>query len=222
MRLTALALLALPACDQDRYLCGPGTHVEGEWCVVDDEDPRPDTDDTDDTDDTGDGGTDSGRDDSATDTGDDTGSAEPARLVINEFMASNDTRVSDEAGEFDDWLEIYNAGGQAMPLDAVSLTDDTETLDLYTFPAGSSLGPGEWTFVWCDQQTDQGDNHANFTLQSAGDRVLLVRDPLGDAEVLDDVQWTDMATEVAAARYPDGSSSWVETENVTPGAANQE
>ncbi|MBM4392047.1 MAG: lamin tail domain-containing protein [Deltaproteobacteria bacterium] len=213
-------LALMLACAEGRYLCGPGTQVEGDWCVASE-----DTRDPANTDDTGtesdaDGDTDA---DTDTDTDTDTGEEpEPARLVINEFMASNDTKVYDEASEYDDWLEIYNAGGQPMALDDVSLTDDTATLDLYTFPAGSSLGPGEWIFVWCDQTPDQGGNHANFTLQSAGDRVLLVRDPLGSAEVLDDVEWTDMAAEVAAARYPDGSDDWVITENVTPGAANGE
>lgn len=217
-------LALMLACADGRYLCGPGTHVDGDWCVANEDTGGPaDTDDTD-TESDADSDSDSDSDsDADSDTDTDTGEEpEPARLVINEYMASNDTKVYDEASEYDDWLEIYNAGGQSMALDNVSLTDDTETLDLYTFPAGSSLGPGEWTFVWCDQAPDQGDNHANFTLQSAGDRVLLVRDPLGSAEVLDEVEWTDMAAEVAAARYPDGGDDWVITENVTPGAANRE
>lgn len=31
-------------------------------------------------------------------------------LCINEFLASNGSCGSDQAGEYDDWLEIYNAG----------------------------------------------------------------------------------------------------------------
>lgn len=217
-------LALILACTDGRYLCGPGTHVEGDWCVPNDDTGGPaQTNDTDTGDTEGDTDTDSDTDsDSDSDSGDTGEEPEPARLVINEYMASNDTKVYDEASEYDDWLEIYNAGGTSMPLDDVSLTDDSETLDLYTFPEGSSLGPGEWAFVWCDQTPSQGDNHANFTLQSAGDRVLLILDPSGDAKVLDSVEWTDMEAEVAAARYPDGSEEWVTTENVTPGAANRE
>ena len=29
-------------------------------------------------------------------------------LFINEFMASNDSTIADEAGEYDDWIEVYN------------------------------------------------------------------------------------------------------------------
>jgi len=34
--------------------------------------------------------------------------SEPVTLFINEFLASNDTCCSDEEGEFDDWVELYN------------------------------------------------------------------------------------------------------------------
>ena len=31
-------------------------------------------------------------------------------LFINEFMASNETTIADEYGDFDDWIEIFNWG----------------------------------------------------------------------------------------------------------------
>lgn len=38
-----------------------------------------------------------------------------AQLFINEVMPSNKTIIPDETGQFDDWIEIYNAG--ANPID---------------------------------------------------------------------------------------------------------
>ena len=35
-------------------------------------------------------------------------------LAINEFMASNETAAADEFGEFEDWVEIYNYGADAI------------------------------------------------------------------------------------------------------------
>ena len=29
-------------------------------------------------------------------------------IVINEFMADNGTTITDPAGEYDDWIELYN------------------------------------------------------------------------------------------------------------------
>ena len=45
-------------------------------------------------------------------------------LFINEFMADNDSIVPDEYGQYDDWLEIYNAGSTAVDLGGMYLTDD--------------------------------------------------------------------------------------------------
>ena len=154
----------------------------------------------------------------------DTGDTEPSppRVVINEYMASNDEKAADELGEFDDWVEVYNAGGRQADLSEISLTDDSEVPGLYRFPAGSTLAPGAFVVVWADGTPEQGDYHAAFTLQSAGDRIVAIRDPDGAAVVLDDVSYTEMLAEVSAARFPDGSDTWVTTENVTPGTANEE
>ncbi len=214
-----LPALLLFAC-ADRYLCGPGTVVEGEWCVREEEAGGDsdstagiDTADTFDTAETGD----------TSETGD-TGDTEPSppRVVINEYMASNDEKAADELGEFDDWVEVYNAGGRQADLSEISLTDDSEVPGLYRFPAGSTLAPGAFVVVWADGTPEQGDYHAAFTLQSAGDRIVAIRDPDGAAVVLDDVSYTEMLAEVSAARFPDGSDTWVTTENVTPGTANEE
>ena len=31
------------------------------------------------------------------------------RIFINELMAKNDAAVADNAGEYDDWVEVYNS-----------------------------------------------------------------------------------------------------------------
>ena len=37
-------------------------------------------------------------------------------LVINEFMASNDSIIQDPQGQYEDWVEIYNYGTGAIDL----------------------------------------------------------------------------------------------------------
>ena len=37
-------------------------------------------------------------------------SAPPPAVRVNEFLADNDNVIADEWGEFDDVLELYNAG----------------------------------------------------------------------------------------------------------------
>ena len=35
-------------------------------------------------------------------------------LVINEFLASNNNNITDNFGEHEDWIEIYNPGNMAV------------------------------------------------------------------------------------------------------------
>ena len=47
-------------------------------------------------------------------------------LVINEFMADNETTVEDpaEPGEYPDWIELYNGSDETVILNGLFLTDD--------------------------------------------------------------------------------------------------
>ena len=60
--------------------------------------------------------------------------AQPFSLFINEFMASNTQTVTDEAGEYDDWLEIYNANEYSISLQNFYLTDDFTKPTQWAFP----------------------------------------------------------------------------------------
>ncbi len=212
-------IFALVACEPtDRFFCGPGTHVDGDWCIPDSADTA--SGDTADTD----TGTDTGSDtaDTGGDTGDDTGDTAdsggdgPARVVINEFMADNDGLVADELGEFDDWVEVYNAGGRPADLERISLSNDPAELTLYTFPAGSTLGPGEFAYVWTDSAADQGEMHASFKLGNEGGAIVLS----AAGAIIDELTYDAATVDVGRARIPDGGDTWQDTTNVTPGAAN--
>lgn len=45
-----------------------------------------------------------------------------AQLYINEWMSDNDNYLMDQAGEYDDWFEIYNAGSVAINLEGYFLS----------------------------------------------------------------------------------------------------
>jgi len=64
------------------------------------------------------------------------GSSPTQGLFINEFMADNGAIVADEYGNYDDWLEIYNAGSTAIDLGGMYLTDDLSDPTNWMVPAG--------------------------------------------------------------------------------------
>ena|GEM_PF-4093732 len=67
------------------------------------------------------------------------GSGGPSEgLFINEFMANNDTTIVDANGEYDDWIEIYNAGSTPINLGGMYLTDDAGDPTKWMIPVGIS------------------------------------------------------------------------------------
>ena len=71
----------------------------------------------------------------------------PSDLVVNELMSSNANNVSDAFGEFDDWVELFNAGDYPIELGGKYLTDNLSVPNKYALPPGT-IAPGQWAFYW--------------------------------------------------------------------------
>jgi hypothetical protein len=62
----------------------------------------------------------------------------PLSLVINELMASNSSCIRDPQGQYDDWVEIYNYGTEAINVGGMYLTDDPSVPSKWRIPFGNS------------------------------------------------------------------------------------
>ena len=147
---------------------------------------------------------------------------EPAsvEISINEIMADNDATIEDpdEAGAFEDWIELYNPGAEVVDLSGLYLTDDAEDPTQWEFPDGSTIDAGGYLVIWADDDTDQGDTHASFKLSAGGESVLLYNT---DGETLvDSVTFGEQTTDISYGRFPDGSDTLTVLSAATPGAAN--
>ena len=56
-------------------------------------------------------------------------------LVINEFMASNSNDIQDPQQQYDDWIEIYNCGVNAVDIGGLYLTDNLSDPVKWQIPA---------------------------------------------------------------------------------------
>ena len=119
-------------------------------------------------------------------------------------MASNDFSVSDEYGEFDDWIEIYNKGNFAVNLSGYSLSDDINNLSKFTFPE-LLINPDEYLIVWADDET-QGNLHATFKLSASGEQLYLSNN---DLEIIDELIFGNQTTDMGLARIPNGIGDFV-------------
>jgi len=100
-----------------------------------------------------------------------------AQLYINEVIPSNDNIIADNYGEYDDVIEIYNAGNTPVNLAGYYLSDDTGSPLLWQIPATdaalTTVPAGGYLIFWADDETTQGANHLNFKLNGSGESVIL-------------------------------------------------
>lgn len=68
-------------------------------------------------------------------------------VVINEFMSSNFTTISDEDGEYVDWIELFNNDTSPVNLLGYKLSDDSTNLNKWAFPE-IILSPAEYLLVF--------------------------------------------------------------------------
>lgn len=161
----------------------------------------------------GDGG---GGDGGTGDGGTSDGGAQGGRLVFNELLASNDAAVTDENGDYDDFVELFNAGDEPVDLSGWTMSDDPKDAE-WTFAEGTVLAPGAFLLVWCDEEPEQGELHADFKLSGDGETVILWDD--AGAEILR-LEYGPQTTDISYGRVPDGGETWTELSPPTPGASN--
>ncbi|CAN5425532.1 hypothetical protein BH11BAC1_BH11BAC1_03680 [soil metagenome] len=57
-----------------------------------------------------------------------------AQILLNEICPSSISTIANDDGDYDDWIEIYNAGGTSINLQGYGLSDDPADLHHFTFP----------------------------------------------------------------------------------------
>ncbi|MBE0537185.1 MAG: CotH kinase family protein, partial [Phycisphaerae bacterium] len=110
-------------------------------------------------------------------------------VVINELLADNDKVLSTKvhgATEYPDWLELYNNSPHTVDLSGWCLTDKSDQLDQWRFPAGTTIQSGRYLVVFASGKTladnlnnypfvdDLGFLHTNFRLSDGGEYLALV------------------------------------------------
>ncbi len=142
-----------------------------------------------------------------------------ADVVINEFMASNDTTLLDENGDADDWVELYNTGSAAVDIGGWFMSDDLAEPNLSQIPAGNPatvIAPGEFLIVWFDKEPEQGPLHINAKLGSGGEDIVL----FDGNQIVDSLTFGEQTTDISVGRLPDGTGDFIAQAAATPGELN--
>ncbi len=126
-------------------------------------------------------------------------------VTVNEFMADNDNVVMDPAGDYDDWVELYNCLDTEVDLSGYFLSDDAVEPDQWVFPDGTVIGAGAFLCIWADDDEDQEGLHANFKLSAGGESVV-ISDP--QLTIIDQIDFPEQTTDLSYGRYPDGTGDF--------------
>lgn len=144
-------------------------------------------------------------------------------LIINEFLASNDFCCSDEDGDYDDWVELYNDSNSSIDIGGMYFTDTPNDEKPYLIPITDSsktkIPPGGYLILWCDDDQEQGVLHLSKKLKGSGESIILMESD--GVTVVDSYSYESQTTDISMGRDPDNLDSWVFYENPTPGLPNK-
>lgn len=108
------------------------------------------------------------------------------QVLINEFMAINDSSFVDGDGNYSDWIELLNTSDTTVNLNGWYLTDNSDDLSKWPFPE-VNIEPGQYLVVFASEKKEEdcpdnypyldpgGYYHTNFRLDGSGEYLALVR-----------------------------------------------
>lgn len=145
-----------------------------------------------------------------------------AQVLINEFSASNVNDLTDNYGNYEDWIELYNAGSTDVNLEGYYLSDRLTNPTKWQIPADVTIPAGGHLLFWASKRDEVTffDRHTNFKItQTKASEDIVLSDPTGTV-----IDWHEIneATQRnhSWGRTSDGAATWSLYGNSTPNAAN--
>ena len=143
-----------------------------------------------------------------------------AELKINEFLAINDSNLTDSDGDYSDWIEIFNTSEKTINLNGWALTDNAEIPEKWMFP-NIKLGGKKYIVVFASgkNKTSSDDLHTNFKLNGDGEYLALTK--LNTVNSIDDIKLNFPAQKDGFSFGLGSNRQWKFFATPTPGKANE-
>tara|TARA_Y100001968_G_C19444020_1_gene764226 strand:+ start:698 stop:2950 length:2253 start_codon:yes stop_codon:yes gene_type:complete len=122
-------------------------------------------------------------------------------LVINELMSNNTSSVTDNSGDFEDWIELYNPTNYPISTNGLFLTDTISNFHKWALP-NHVIPPNTYFIIWADEDGNQGAQHANFKLSNSGEQIILSN---SDSSIIDSITYLPQVDDFSFARNPNGT-----------------
>ena len=128
---------------------------------------------------------------------------------LNEVLPNNVTSLTDNRGEREPWIELYNSSDTMVDLSPYYLTDDYTGLLKWQFPVGTTIGAKQYLIVWADGEageSEPGLPHTSFRLDPSTGSLALVRaqGSPSAAAVMDYLDYALLSPDRSFGSFPDG------------------
>ncbi|MBN1415721.1 MAG: T9SS type A sorting domain-containing protein [Bacteroidales bacterium] len=123
------------------------------------------------------------------------------QVILSEFQSSNHSTISDEWGDFDDWIELYNPNNHAVNIEGMVLKNNAHIWGIPTGDTNTLLSPYSCFLIWADHEESEGLFHANFRLSASESLIICESD---SNTVIDSVEIPSLADDVSYGICPDG------------------
>ena len=142
-----------------------------------------------------------------------------AQMVINEYSASNTANYSDNYGNFEDWIELYNNSTASIDLTGWYLSDKPSNIIKFQIPSGTVPAGGKIMVVCSGRDEFSGGIiHTSFKLTQTKPEEIILADPAG--LIVDQIQMVPCQTNHSRGRTTDGATSWSLFTGATPNGPN--
>ncbi|NLW33823.1 MAG: hypothetical protein GXY77_20430, partial [Fibrobacter sp.] len=139
-------------------------------------------------------------------------------VILNEIMSSNSKTLSDEDGEFSDWIEIYNHGKTDINLKGYGLSDSKSDPLKWVFP-DVTISSGQYMIVWAsgkNRKDPANPLHTSFKIDASGEQITIAI-PVGT--IIDYFPEKSLPVDISCGRKPD-DENWYYFSEPTPGKIN--
>lgn len=147
-------------------------------------------------------------------------SSAQAQVVINEYSCANISQTPDNYGEYNDWVELYNAGSSAANIGGYHMSDNVNKPNKWAFPAGTTIPAGGFLRVICSGRDVVSGiwYHTNYKMTQCKPEEVCFSNASGN--ILDSMTLRRNQSNHSWGRTTDGGTNWSVFMTPTMGASN--
>ncbi|MCP9766887.1 spore coat protein CotH [Lacihabitans sp. LS3-19] len=131
------------------------------------------------------------------------------QIYINEVMALNTSTIVDNTGNYNDWIEIYNAGPSDVDLANYFISDlgtNLTKFHLTSVPNQLVVPSQDFLLIWASGNTSSGYNHTDFSLSSTNGEAVYLTMPDG-VTLVSSLVFPPQRENVSYGRLTDGANT---------------